>query len=140
MWLAIPLHTSQHPLGHPTTCLHRNPYFGTAERARQLYESLQNGNPERKDFIRKLIFGEGSSTDITNWPDPHLVPSILRLARNVEVVGVDGLHHVDLDDFRSALRSCTKLSELRACGELIENFPFLSYSSDWTADPSIITG
>lgn len=87
-----------------------------ADRAVRLNETLQ-AKPERGQLIKKLIFGEGSSIDIKDWPDKKLVPQIIKAADNVEIIGFDGLHNVDLDSFREALQSRTKLRELRGCGE-----------------------
>lgn len=97
----------------------RNPFFGTAERAAALYESIQAASPrDRKTHIKKLIFGEGSNVDILEWPTPHLVPDIVRAATNLQIIGFDGLHGIDMDDFKSALVSLKDLRELRVCGEL----------------------
>lgn len=96
--------------------VYKNPYFGTAHRAQEVAESLQ-ANPHRGALVKKLIFGEGSSTDITDWHYPETVPRILRACPNVNIVGFDGLHNVDLDQFRDALLSRLHLEEIRACGE-----------------------
>lgn len=108
--------------------IRRNPYFGTADRAYRLYQSFgltptpvnvhgQAPLPARKDLIRKLIVGEGSSTDIEDWPTLQLVPDIIKAANNVEIIGFDGLHNVDLEAFKKALHSRKHLRELRGCGE-----------------------
>lgn len=106
----------------------RNPYFGTADRAYRLYQSFdstptpisvhgQDPLPARKDLVKKLIFGEGSSTDIEDWPTFQLVPDIIKAADNVEIIGFDGLDNVDLEAFKKALHSRRHLRELRGCGE-----------------------
>lgn len=97
-----------------TSC--RNPYFGTARRASKLEDCLTQ-HPHRGLHIRKLIFGEGSSTDIMDWVTKHNVPNLLRAAPNVQVVGIGGLRNVHLDDFRQTLQSRPLLEEVRACGE-----------------------
>lgn len=96
------------------TC--RNPYFGTARRAATLEKCLRR-SPKRGLHIRKLIFGEGSSTDIMDWVTKHNVPNLLRAAPNVQVVGMGGLKNVHLDDFKDALHTRAMLEEVRACGK-----------------------
>lgn len=95
---------------------HRNPYFGTARRAALLEDCLHRA-PDRGLHIRKLIFGEGSSTDIMDWVTKHNVPRLLRAAPNVQVVGMGGLQNVDLNETKDAFHSRPCLEEVRACGE-----------------------
>lgn len=100
-------------------CLYRNPYFGVAERAQALHQSLLlPASSERREYVKKLIFGEGSNVDILEWPTAHLVPDIVRAAINVETIGFDGLYGIDMEDFKSALISRPRLQELRVCDKM----------------------
>lgn len=95
--------------------LYQNPYFGTARRAHAFQLCLKH-HPQRRPLVKKLIFGEGSTSDVKDWPTPQTVPDITRLSPNVEIIGFDGLHNVDLEAFRFALHDAGCLRELRACG------------------------
>ena len=95
--------------------LYRNPYFGTARRAHGFQLCLKH-HARRRPLVKKLIFGEGSTSDVKDWPTPQTVPDITRLSPNVEIIGFDGLHNVDLEAFRLALCDAKCLRELRACG------------------------
>lgn len=97
--------------------LYRNPFFGKAERGAKLERTLLHYNPKNGQYIRKLVFGEGSSTDVQSWPSPQTVPHILSAASNVRVLGFDGLQTVDLEAFKEAITSAAHLEEIRACGE-----------------------
>lgn len=55
--------------------------------------------------------------DITDWPTPKTPNNILQMAENVECVGFDGLHTIDLQGFGKALTGANILREIRACGK-----------------------
>lgn len=57
-----------------------------------------------------------------DWVTKHNVPNLLRAAPNVQVVGMGGLHNVDLEDFKDALHTRAMLEEIRACGECQQYF------------------
>lgn len=95
--------------------LYKNPYFGSAERAARFEYALKT-YPDKGLLVEKLIFGEGSSADITNWPTPFTVPNILRMSPNTECVSIGALQRTDLRAFKGAIVQSSHLEEIRACG------------------------